>query len=166
MAITLLVMTLGVALGAVAPADGHAQVPSQQQPAAPAATLSFSADAALIINLVRESSVADFDMVISRLKEALAKSENPIRQRQAESWKVYKATAPSQTTCPDGTACSALVYIFVFDPVIKGAEYDPIKILAEAYPTEVFALYEKLKAAYVRFDPLSLTSLGPMSGVK
>ena len=123
------------------------------QPAEPA--IGFTSDAGMMFNVIKAASVADFEMVIGKLKEALQKSENPQRKQQAASWKVYKSTDPS----PDGN----VMYIFMFENAVKGVDYDPVKILSEAFPTEVNALYEKLKGAYAALNKAGLTKLMDMS---
>lgn len=127
-----------------------------QQPVEPA--IGFTSDAGMIFNMIRAESTADFEMVLGRLREALHKSENPARKQQAASWKVYKSTDPS----PDGS----VMYIFMFDETVKGVDYDPVKILSEAFPTEVNALYEKLKAAYVSLNKSSMTKVMDMGGMQ
>lgn len=133
--------------------------PAQQQPAAPAQptepAIGFTSDAGMMFNVIKGSATADFEMVLGKLKEALQKSENPARKQQAASWKVYKSTDPS----PDGN----VMYIFMFDTAVKDVDYDPVKILSEAFPTEVTALYEKLKGAYATLNKAGLTKLMDMS---
>ena len=51
------------------------------------------------------------------------------------------------------------IYVFSFDPAVPGADYDPVKLLAEAVPGEAQALYEKLKAAIVRVERMGLARL-------
>ncbi len=131
---------------------------AQQPPAAPAApaepAIGFTSDAGMMFNVIKPTGTADFEMVLGRLKEALQKSENPARKQQAASWKVYKSTDPS----PDGN----VLYIFMFDQAVKGVDYDPVKILSEAFPTEVNALYEKLKGAYANLNKAGLAKVMDM----
>jgi hypothetical protein len=127
--------------------------------------LGFSSASGMVFNVIRQSSTADFEMVLGRVREALQKSENPARKQQAASWKVYKsADAPQMTKCPDGTDCPAVMYIFVFDKAVAGVDYDPVKILSEAFPTEVNQLYDKLKAAYITLNKASMTMLMDLGG--
>src|SRR5688500_14490933 len=129
-----------------------AQTPATPAPAAPAEpAIGFTSDAGMMFNVIKSTATADFEMVIGRLREALHKSENPARKQQAANWTVYKSTDPS----PDGN----VMYIFIFDQAVKGVDYDPVKILSEAFPTEVNALYEKLKGAYVNLNKAGLTKL-------
>jgi len=133
--------------------------PAQTPPAAPAQTaepaIGFTSDAGMMFNVIKPASTADFEMVLGRLREALQKSENPARKQQAASWKIYKSTDPS----PDGN----VMYIFLFDQAVQGVDYDPVKILSEAFPTEVNALYEKLKNAYANLNKAGLTKIMDMS---
>ena len=106
-----------------------------QQPAAPAQNpFVFPADGGVIFNFVKADKTADFEMVIGKLKEALAKSEKPERKQQAASWKIYKAAEGG----PGGSA----IYVSTMEPVVKGAEYSVATILSEAFPQEVQALYK------------------------
>jgi hypothetical protein len=159
-------------LGASAVAEAQqtappAAAPAAQQPAVP--SIAFTSGGGMVFNVIKESATADFEMVIGKLREALQKSEKPERKQQAASWKVYKSADPAQPTqCPDGTQCNAVMYIFVFEKAVPGVDYDPVIILSEAFPTEVNALYEKLKTAYVTLNKASMTMLMDMgvSGMK
>lgn len=163
---TVSALCASILLGSTAAAQGQQQQqqqqtppPAQQQPAQPAQpaepAIGFTSDAGMMFNVIRATSTADFEMVLGRLREALQKSEDPARKQQAASWKVYKSTDPS----PDGN----VLYIFLFDNAVKGVDYDPVKILSEAFPTEVNALYEKLKGAYANLNKAGLTKLMDMS---
>ena len=69
--------------------------PAPSQPAAPQppALLGrvFGSDAGMIWNPVKPDRTMDFEMVMARLKEALALSEDPVRKQQAAGWKVFRA---------------------------------------------------------------------------
>jgi hypothetical protein len=91
--------------------------------------------------------------VVAKLKEALSKSAKPERKQQAASWKVFKS--------PDPAAGGNVLYVFMIDPSVKGADYTVSTILAEAFPTEVQALYKQYAEAYAsgqNFVNLSLVS--------
>lgn len=128
----------GVTLAGAAVAS--AQDPAAAQPAAPAApVLTLDADAAVITILIKPDKTADFDAVLTKLKEALMKSEKPERKQQAAGWKIFKSTTMAQ-----GNA----VYIFLIDPVVKGQEYDISRLIAEVFPTEVQDIFAKYKEAF------------------
>jgi hypothetical protein len=154
-----LTFLLGAAGTAFAQDQQQTPPPAAQQPATPAQptepAIGFTSDAGMMFNVIKASSTADFEMVLGRLREALQKSENPARKQQAASWKVYRSTDPS----PDGN----VLYIFIFDQAVKGVDYDPVKILSEAFPTEVNALYEKLKTAYASLNKAGLAKVMDMN---
>jgi hypothetical protein len=116
--------------------------PPQQPPAQPAAPTArvFSSDAGMIFNTIKPDKTADFEMAMGKLKEALQKSDKPERKQQAASWKVFKSVEPG----PNGN----VLYIFIMDPAVKGADYTISKILSEAFPTEVQELFKVYSAAY------------------
>ena len=131
------------AVCAMAPAVAFAQ-----EPAAPAApVLTINGAAAIVTLLIKPDKTADFDLVLAKLKEALANSTNPQRKEQAAGWKAFKS-APIQ-----GNA----VYIMRIDPVIRGAEYDLTRLIAEVFLVEVQDLFEKYKCAFAGRQILELT---------
>jgi hypothetical protein len=103
-----------------------------QQPAAPAAQAQqvsaarkFPNDAGMVLNFIKPDKTADFESVITKLKEALGKSEKPERKAQAAGWKVFKSPDP---------AGANVLYVFVIDPAQKEADYQISNIIAEAFP--------------------------------
>jgi pyruvate/2-oxoglutarate dehydrogenase complex dihydrolipoamide acyltransferase (E2) component len=154
-------IVLGVAAGMMAVSTVSAQTPAPQTPpaqpaqqaaAAPAAR-TFGSDAGMVLNFIKPDKTADFEAIIAKLKEALQKSEKPERKQQAASWKVFKS--------PDQAAGGNVLYVFVIDPSVKGADYTVSTILAEAFPQEVQTLYKQYVDAYAQgqnFVNLSLVS--------
>jgi hypothetical protein len=120
-------MALGlmVTVWASAPSLASAQAP---------ATLTFSSDAGMVLNFVKSDKTADFEAVMTKLKEALQKSEKPERKQQAASWKLFKSPDP---------AGGNVLYVFYLDPAVKDADYTVTNILNEVFPTEVQALYKQ-----------------------
>ncbi len=150
-------MGLGLVVGMLAAGAFYAQAaaqaaPAQQAQAAPTARV-FASDAGMVLNFIKADKTADFEAVVAKLKEALQKSEKPERKQQAASWKVFKS--------PDPAAGGAALYVFMIDPSVKGADYTVSNILAEAFPTEVNALYKPYADAYAsgqNFVNLTLVS--------
>jgi len=127
----------GVVIAMLSGSAAYAQQPAAQpaqQAQAQKSPYVFASDAAAILNFVKADKTADFEMVIGKLKEALAKSEKPERKQQAAGWKIYKAAEGG----PGGSA----IYISTMEPAAKGADYSVAVILSEAFPTEVQALYK------------------------
>ncbi|MGB7217717.1 MAG: hypothetical protein WBD07_02815 [Vicinamibacterales bacterium] len=116
---------LGLVVGVLAAGSVHAQ---QQPPRV------FGSDAGMVLNFVKADKTADFEVVVLKLKEALQKSDKPQRKEQAASWKVFKS--------PDPAAGGNVLYVFVIDPSVKGADYNVIQLLIEGFANaEVQTLY-------------------------
>jgi hypothetical protein len=140
-------------VGFAAAASAQQAAPAQQAQAAPT-TRTFPGDGGMILNFIKADKTADFEMVIGKLKEALAKSEKPERKQQAAGWKVFKSPDPAQG--------GNILYVFIIDPAVKGADYSVANILAEAFkPEEVNEIYKAYAGAYAtgqNIVNLSLTS--------
>ena len=148
------VFVSGIAIAAVmlvAAPVANAQEPAKE-PAAPVLTL--DGDAAIITILIKPDKIADFEFVLNKLKEALAKNEKPERKQQAAGWKIFKSSQMAQ-----GNA----VYIFLINPVVKGQEYDLTRLIAEVFPVEVQEVFAKYKDA---FAGRAITNLGALMSMQ
>jgi hypothetical protein len=136
-------IALGLVAGVLSAAPLQAQqaaAPAQAAQAAPT-TRVFSGDAGMVLNFIKADKVADFEMVVAKLKEALGKSAKPERKQQATSWKIFKAAEPG--------AGGSVLYVFIVDPSVKGADYSVANILAESFPPEqVNEIYKAYAGAY------------------
>jgi hypothetical protein len=124
--------------------DPPAKPPAQDPAAKPAAqpeapVLPLDGDAAIVTILIKPDKTADFEAVLNKLKESLAKNEKAERKQQAAGWKVFKSSQLAQ-----GNA----VYIFLINPVVKGQEYDISRLIAEVFPVEVQEVFAKYKDAF------------------
>jgi len=135
------VIALGLVVGALTAGTAFAQQPAQQAQAAPAARV-FASDAGMVLNFIKPDKTGDFEMVVAKLKEALQKSDKPERKQQAQSWKVFKSPEPAGN--------GQVLYVFIIDPAVKGADYTVSTILAEAFPQEVQTLYKMYAEAYAQ----------------
>src|SRR5262245_59056839 len=113
----------------------------------------FASEQGLIFNAIRPDKVMDFETVLAKLRTALADSKDPVRNQQGWGWKIFKAAEPG----PNGS----VLYVFVMDPAVKGADYGVAKILAEAYPTEIMDLYRMYTTAFAPAGQ-TLLNLGPV----
>jgi hypothetical protein len=125
-----------------------ASVAAAQDAAKPVLTL--DGDAAVITVLIKPDKTAEFESVLSKLKESLNKSDKPERKQQLAGMKVFKSTQQS-----NGSA----VYILIFDPVVKGQEYDFTRLIAEVFPVEVQEVFQKYKESFVGRAIASLTKV-------
>jgi hypothetical protein len=119
-------IALGIVVGVLASSVGQGAQAAPAAQAEPAKNpFMFMSDGSLLINYVKPDKAADFEMVMGKVKEALAKSDKPERKAQAEGWKVFKTDLPG----PAG----AITYFAIVDPVIKGNDYNMRQILTEAF---------------------------------
>jgi hypothetical protein len=136
------------AAGAPAP-QAPAPAPAPATPAPQTNAFMFGGDAAILTYFIKSDKAADFEKVMAKLHEALAKSDKPERRQQAAGWKLYKAAEPG----PNGT----VLYINLLSPVLKGADYTISKILAEAYPQEVQQLFPLYRDSFAGLSRAELT---------
>jgi hypothetical protein len=145
-------MVIGMAVGGAtlaaqrpaapaAPAPGPTGAPATPAPAAPATPAAprvFTGATGLLFNTVRADRVADFERVIGYVRKAFETSTNEGIRAQGRGWKVLKAAEPG----PNGT----VLYVFLIDPVVPGADYGLGRILADVITDatelqEVWKLY-------------------------
>src|SRR5437763_8088762 len=122
-------------------APGTPQPPAGPPPLAVPASRKFTSDGGMIINVIKPDKGADFEAVMARVKDALAKSSDPKRKQMALSWRVFKGIEAG----PGGN----LVYIFWFDPPVKDEDYQITAILGEAFPNELQDLWSKFTQCFV-----------------
>jgi hypothetical protein len=127
----------GVLSAGNAEAQAGGQAPAGQAEKAATVTTEFGPDAGFTLFFVKPDKVSDFESVMTKLKEALQKSEKPERKQQAAGWKLFKSSDAPQAGAP------GVVYIFVVDPAVKGADYTVGNILFEAFPKEAATIYKQ-----------------------
>ncbi len=131
----------GLLLVSLVHVDLTAESSSSQQAAQPPANARmFGSDAGMVFNFIKPEKTSEFEAVVAKLSEALQKSDKPERKQQAVSWKVFRAVEPG--------ANGSVLYVFTIDPAVKGVDYTVSTILAEAFPSEVQALYKEYAEAY------------------
>jgi hypothetical protein len=139
MFIAVVVLTsAGPAYAQAAPAAAAAQAPAAAP--APQARV-FSGDVGLMFNVIKPDKTADFEMVIGKLKEALAKSDDPVHKQMAQGWRVIKNPEPMAQG-------GNYLYVFLIDPVVKDADYTVSRVLAKAFPAEVQELFKVYSACF------------------
>ena len=120
------------------PAAGQATPAQPASPAQAPQPRTFTAPVGLLFNTVRADRVDDFEKAMGYLQAALAASTNEKVRAQAAGWRIFKAT--------EGAPGGAVLYVFVLDPTVTGADYSLGRILADAYPDqaklqEIWKLY-------------------------
>ncbi len=104
--------------------------------------LHFSGDIALWTVAIKPDKTADYEKVLARLRDALQKSDDPVRKQQAAGWRVMKMSEP----LPDGT----VAYVHVISPVIAGADYTLLKPIYDAFPSESQDIYALYRGAFAK----------------
>jgi hypothetical protein len=135
----LVAMTFAGASTATAQEPAAAPQEAPKPPVFPLPQSCQDCDVVLVTMIIKPDKTADFEMVLNKVKEALAKSEKPERKQQAAGWTVFKVPTPT----PQGVA-----YIMRIDPIVKGAEYDLMRIISEVFPVEVQEIFLKYKEAF------------------
>lgn len=123
---------------AQAAAQAPAAAPAQAAPAPQARV--FTGDLGLMFNVIKPDKTADFEMVMGKLKEAFAKSDDPVHKQMAQGWRIIKNPEPIQG--------GNYLYVFLIDPVVKDADYTVSRVLAKAFPVEVQELFKVYSACF------------------
>lgn len=146
-------------------AQEPAPQPAAQQPAAqteqqqPAAQkLTYDGDTVIIAYQTNAGKDADYEQVIAKLKDALAKSTDPQAKQQAAGWTVTKLSKP---LAADGGS----TYLHIISPVVSGADYSIVNIVYAASSDEekraFYDLYKgALKGGLVQWTGSNVSNLG------
>ena len=119
-------------------ASAQEAAPAAAQPAAQ--KLTYEGDTVIVLYAANPGKDAEYEQVITKLKEALAKSSDPQAKEQAAGWTVHKL---SKSLTPDGST-----YVHVISPVVKGADYSIVNIVyAASNDEEKRAFYDLYKGA-------------------
>ena len=101
------------------------QAPVTEKPAPPAdpASSQFTADAGLLLVTIKPTALADYELVIRTVQEALAKDTDPQRKAAATGWRVFKATEADAKGNP--------IFIHVMMPAVPKFDYRPSLLIDE-----------------------------------
>jgi hypothetical protein len=135
-------IALGLTAALLSASMANAQAPAAPAQAAPTQRL-FPNDGGMVLNFIKPDKTADFELVITKLKEALQKSDKPERKQQAAGWKVFKSPDP---------AGANVLYVFLIDPAVKGADYQISNLIIEAFgnTAEASDILKKYAEAYAQ----------------
>ena len=113
----------------------------------------FSGGTGMMLNYIKADATSDFEGVMRKVAEALQNSEDAERRQQAQGWKVYRAQEPGQG--------GSVLYVWIIDPTVSGADYAVSQILSEAFPAEVQQLYEQFSGSFAGGQSMVNLSLVP-----
>lgn len=146
-----------LAQAAATPSPQNATPPKPVvQPSPDPASAHFTTDTGIILIAIKPANVADYELVIRTLQEALSKDDDPIRQSAAKGWHVYKA---AETDAKGNT-----LYIHFMSPAVAGFDYRPSLLVDELVKDLTPELLSKYQEAFaVPPTRLNLTELANMS---
>ena len=115
--------------------------PAAARQAAAPQKFTLEGDLALWSVSIRPDKTADYEQILTKVKEALTKSQAPEAKQQLAGWKVMKSVKPM----PDGN----IIYTHVIMPV-AGADYNILQVLYGTFtdPTEQKTLYDLYRGAF------------------
>ena len=111
----------------------------------------FDGDTALLTVAIKPDKTADFERIMTRVRQALLQSPDPQRKQQAAGWRVMRVNKP----LADGN----IAYVHVIHPVVKDADYTIMRALYEAFPEERQALYDTYRGAFAQNLSLATGSI-------
>ena len=132
------------------------QSSSQVPPPVDPASSHFTTEAGLLLVTIKPAAVADYELVIRTLQEALSKDSDPKRVRAAKGWRVFKAT--------ESDAKGNVVFVHLLMPALASFDYRPsllIDELVKDLAPDLLARYQETFAAPP--TKLSLTEFAQMS---
>jgi hypothetical protein len=134
------------------------QAPATDKPAPPAdpASSQFTSAAGLLLVTIKPTSVADYELVIQTLQEALAKDADPRRAAAAKGWRVFKAA--------EANAKGNAIFVHVIIPAVPDFDYRPSLLLDELVKELAPDLLTKYQDAFAEPPTkLSLAEFAHMS---
>ena len=130
-------LTVGVLLGGAF---------ASRSEAAAQASVTFSGDVGVELNVVDPSKTADFERVMEAYFETLRSSDDAQRARMGSGLRMFRAAEPGPN--------NFVLYYVIADPVVSGGNYAVAQVLADEYMggppengDEVRELYEAYTAA-------------------
>jgi hypothetical protein len=134
------------------------QAPATEKPAPAAdpASSQFTSEAGLLLVTIKPASLADYELVIQTLQEALAKDTNATRAAAAKGWRVFKAV--------EADAKGNAIFIHVLVPAVPDFDYRPSLLLDELVEELAPELLTKYQDAFAAPPTkLSLAEFAHMS---
>lgn len=132
------------------------QSPAPVSPPVDPASSHFATEAGLLLVTIKPAALADYELVIRTLQEALAKDTDPKRVQAAKGWRVLKAS--------EVDAKGNFVFVHVMMPAVVNFDYRPsllIDALLKDLAPELLTKYQDAFAAPP--TKLSLTEFAKMS---
>ena len=141
---------------AVPPQPPPAKPPAAQPAPVDPASSHFTTDAGLLLVTIKPASLADYELAIVTLQEALAKDTDPRRTEAARGWRVFKAA--------EADAKGNHVFVHVMLPAVVNFDYRPSLLLDQLIEELAPDLLMKYQDAFAAPPTkLTLTEFAAMS---
>jgi hypothetical protein len=128
-------------------------VPTPVTPVLPINPRALTGQAGMIFSSVRPDRVVDFETVMIYLQEALEATTDATTRRQWQGLKIQRSPEPGPN--------SSVIYVWVIDPVVMGADYSIGPVLAAAYPEKVNEIWKLYQGSLIQQSVLNLNALVP-----
>ena len=133
----------GFAQAAAPAAPAQAAAPAAAQ--APPPAVNFTEAAGALIVQIKGDRTADWEWAVGKIKDAMAKSEDPVHKQQAAGLKVYKNPEPIAQT-------GAVLYLMMVSPSVPSADYSITTLSNVAYkaltPEEQQEFHKRISGAF------------------
>ena len=128
-------------------------VPVPVTPALPLNPRALTGESGVIFTSVRPERLVDFETVMTYLQEALETTTDATTRRQWQGLRILKQTEPGPN--------SSIVYMFVIDPVVAGADYSLGPVLSAAYPDKIQEIWKLYTGSIIQQSVSNLTAFVP-----
>ena len=153
-AVLAIVTVLGTSAGGQLAAPTN-QSPKPAPPADPASS-HFTTDAGILLVTIKPTALADYELTIRTLQEALSKDADPKRSAAAKGWRVFRAA--------ENDAKGNFVFVHVMLPAVVNFDYRPSLLLDELVKELAPDLLSKYQDAFAAPPTkLNLTEFAAMS---
>jgi hypothetical protein len=132
------------------------QSPTQLTPPADPASSHFTTDAGVLLVTIKPTALADYELTIRTLQEALSKDTDATRGQAAKGWRVFRAA--------ETDAKGNFVFVHVMLPAVPNFDYRPSLLIDELVKELAPDLLIKYQDAFAAPPTkLSLTEFAQMS---
>lgn len=126
------------------------------EPSPDPASTHFLTDAGLVLVTIKPAALADYELAIRTLQDAMSKSSDPIKAAAARGWRVFKSA--------ENDVKGNHLYIHMMLPAVVGFDYRPSLLLDELVKDLAPELLSKYQDAFaVPPTRLNLTEIANMS---
>src|SRR5690606_12009619 len=87
------------------------------------------------------------------LQEAIANTTDAATRQQWQGLRILKGVEPGPN--------SSVVYVFLIDPVVSGADYSLGPVLSAAYPEKIQEIWKLYTGAIIQQSVMNLTAFTP-----